>query len=99
MLFRSSFKGDGKYLAHSIILISGNTAIHVEDNGSISFHNNSGELMSITEGHVRLGTEKNSISLSDSDLYITVNGKLGLTGTYTVTKSITVEAGIVVGVE
>lgn len=55
--------------------------------------------MSITEGHVRLGTEKNSISLSDSASYITVNGKHGLTGTYTVTKSITVEAGIVVGVE
>ena len=46
-----------------------------------------------------MDTKNSSISISESASIINLNGKHGLTGTYTVTKSITVEAGIVVGVE
>lgn len=93
-----SFKHDGEYLSHSVALISGDTSVSVSDDGSILLSNGDNNF-SVTKNYVRMQTKNSTISISDSASIITLDGKKGLTGTYTVTKSITVEAGIVVGVE
>lgn len=93
-----SFKHDGKFYSHSVALISGDTSVSVSDDGSISLSNGDNNF-SVTKNYVRMQTKSSTISISDSASIITLDGKKGLTGTYTVTKSITVEAGIVVGVE
>ena len=76
----------------------GDASVSVSDDGTILL--SSGEhSFSVTKNYVRMQTKNSTISISDSASIITLDGKKGLTGTYTVTKSITVEAGIVVGVE
>ena len=93
-----SFKHDGEYLSHSVTLISGDTSVSVSNDGTILLSSGDNRF-SVTKNYVRMDTKNSTISISDSASIITLDGKKGLTGTYTVTKSITVEAGIVVGVE
>ena len=51
-------------------------------------------------GRARLNADNNNyIDLSPNNNTIMIDGKKGLTGTYTVTKSVTTRAGLVVGVE
>lgn len=93
-----SFKHDGEYLSHSVTLISGDASVSVSNDGTILLSSGDNRF-SVTKNYVRMDTKNSTISISDSASIITLDGKKGLTGTYTVTKSITVEAGIVVGVE
>ena len=93
-----SFKHDGEYLSHSVTLISSATSVSVSNDGTILLSSGDNRF-SVTKNYVRMQTKNSTVSISGSASIITLDGKKGLTGTYTVTKSITVEAGIVVGVE
>lgn len=93
-----SVKSNGNYVAHSIKLICGDASVSVDSDGSVSMLNGSNKVKVSKDG-VDIITDKNEISLSKTSSTIKINGKTGLTGTYTVTKSVTTRSGIVTGVE
>lgn len=93
-----SVKSDGKYLSHSIKLICGDASVSVDNDGSITLLSGTNKVKVSTNG-VDIITKNNEISLSENSSTIKIDGKTGLTGTYTVTKSVTTRSGIVTGVE
>ena len=93
-----SVKSNGSYVAHSIKLICGDASVSVDSDGSVSMSNGSNKVK-VSKGGVDIITDNNEISLSKTSSTIKINGKTGLTGTYTVTKSVTTRSGIVTGVE
>lgn len=93
-----SVKSDGKYLSHSIKLICGDASVSVDNDGSITLLSGTNKVKVSTNG-VDIITKNNEISLSENSSTIKIDGKAGLTGTYTVTKSVTTRSGIVTGVE
>lgn len=93
-----SVKSDGKYLSHSIKLICGDVSVSVDNDGSITLLSGTNKVKVSTNG-VDIITKNNEISLSENSSTIKIDGKAGLTGTYTVTKSVTTRSGIVTGVE
>lgn len=93
-----SVKSNGNYVAHSIKLICGDASVSVDSDGSVSMLNGSNKVKVSKDG-VDIITDNNEISLSKTSSTIKINGKTGLTGTYTVTKSVTTRSGIVTGVE
>jgi phage minor structural protein len=93
-----SVKSNGSYVAHSIKLICGDASVSVDSDGSVSMSNGSNKVKVSKDG-VDIITDNNEISLSKTSSTIKINGKTGLTGTYTVTKSVTTRSGIVTGVE
>lgn len=93
-----SVKSNGSYVAHSIKLICGDASVSVDSDGSVSMLNGSNKVKVSKDG-VDIITDNNEISLSKTSSTIKINGKTGLTGTYTVTKSVTTRSGIVTGVE
>ena len=93
-----SVKSDGKYLSHSIKLICGDASVSVDNDGSITLLSGTNKVKMSTNG-VDIITKNNEISLSENSSTIKIDGKTGLTGTYTVTKSVTTRSGIVTGVE
>ena len=93
-----SFKHDGKFYSHSVALTSGDTSVSVSDDGSILLSSGSNKVK-VTKNEVNIVTKNNEILLSENLSTIKIDGKTGLTGTYTVTKSVTTRSGIVTGVE
>ena len=93
-----SVKSDGKYLSHSIKLICGDASVSVDNDSSITLLSGTNKVKVSTNG-VDIITKNNEISLSENSSTIKIDGKTGLTGTYTVTKSVTTRSGIVTGVE
>lgn len=93
-----SVKSNGSYVAHSIKLICGDASVSVDSDGSVSMLNGSNKVKVSKDG-VDIITDNNEISLSKTTSTIKIDGKTGLTGTYTVTKSVTTRSGIVTGVE
>lgn len=93
-----SVKSNGNYVAHSIKLICGDASVSVDSDGSVRMLNGSNKVKVSKDG-VDIITDNNEISLSKTSSTIKINGKTGLTGTYTVTKSVTTRSGIVTGVE
>lgn len=93
-----SVKSDGKYLSHSIKLICGDASVSVDNDSSITLLSGTNKVKVSTNG-VDIITKNNEISLSENSCTIKIDGKTGLTGTYTVTKSVTTRSGIVTGVE
>lgn len=93
-----SIKSNGSYVAHSIKLICGDASVSVDSDGSVSMLNGNNKVKVSKDG-VDIITDNNEISLSKTSSTIKINGKTGLTGTYTVTKSVTTRSGIVTGVE
>lgn len=93
-----SVKSNGSYVSHSIKLICGDASVSVDSDGSISMLS-SGNKVKVSKDGVDIITDNNEISLSKTSSTIKIGGKAGLTGTYTVTKSVTTKSGIVTGVE
>lgn len=93
-----SVKSNGSYVSHSIKLICGDASVSVDSDGSISMLS-SGNKVKVSKDGVDIITDNNEISLSKTSSTIKIGGKAGLTGTYTVTKSVTAKSGIVTGVE
>ena len=93
-----SVKSNGSYVSHSIKLICGDASVSVDSDGSISMMS-SGNKVKVSKDGVDITTDNNEISLSKTSSTIKIGGKAGLTGTYTVTKSVTTKSGIVTGVE
>ena len=93
-----SVKSNGSYVAHSIKLICGDASVSVDSDGSVSMLSGSNKVKVSKDG-VDIITGNNEISLSKTSSTIKIDGKTGLTGTYTVTKSVTTISGIVTGVE
>lgn len=93
-----SVKSNGSYVSHSIKLICGDASVSVDSDGSISMLS-SGNKVKVSKDGVDIITDNNEISLSKTSSTIKIGGKAGLTGTYTVTKSVTTRSGIVTGVE
>ena len=93
-----SVKSDGKYLSHSIKLICGDASVSVDNDGSITLLSGTNKVK-VSTNSVDIITKNNEISLSENSSTIKIDGKTGLTGTYTVTKSVTTRSGIVTGVE
>lgn len=93
-----SVKSNGSYVSHSIKLICGDASVSVDSDGSISMLS-SGNKVKVSKDGVDIIADNNEISLSKTSSTIKIGGKTGLTGTYTVTKSVTTKSGIVVGVE
>lgn len=60
---------------------------------------NGSNKVKVSKDGVDIITGNNEISLSKTSSTIKIDGKTGLTGTYTVTKSVTTRSGIVTGVE
>ena len=93
-----SVKSNGSYVSHSIKLICGDASVSVDNDGSITLLSGTNKVKVSTNG-VDIITKNNEISLSENSSTIKIDGKAGLTGTYTVTKSVTTRSGIVTGVE
>lgn len=93
-----SVKSNGSYVSHSIKLICGDASVSVDNDGSITLLSGTNKVKVSTNG-VDIITKNNEISLSENSSTIKIDGKAGLTGTFTVTKSVTTRSGIVTGVE
>lgn len=93
-----SVKSNGSYVSHSIKLICGDASVSVDNDGSITLLSGTNKVKVSTNG-VDIITKNNEISLSENSSTIKIDGKTGLTGTFTVTKSVTTRSGIVTGVE